>query len=112
MSTDIWNWDDWCKVKSIEMYNVVNPHIRVQQAIDSFQCNHGMCPNTIIMGYHLSNELYTQFAPIIDIKEVVEIENKGRVAAYEGIPVEIDMNNPNRLCVGYMEECCWGKEYE
>ena len=99
MSTDIWNWDDWCKVKSIEMYNVVNPHIRVQQAIDSFQCNHGMCPNTIIMGYHLSDELYTQFAPTM--KEVA----KGRVAKYEGIPVEIDMDNPDRLCVGYMIEC-------
>lgn len=107
---DTWNWDK-LELELLE-YTVVNSNIKVQEAIYNFERNHGIHPNRIIMGFHLSNKLYAEFSPIINIEEVMDIKNKCRMAAYEGIPVEIDMNNPNRLCVGYMEECCWSKEYE
>ena len=102
---DTWDWDklDTSEYdKEIEM----TADMKVQTALYNFESNYNIRPNRIVMGHKLSDELAQQFyynnIPIKTLTELVKMKNLGVWAEYEGIPVEIDYDNPDNLEVGYM----------
>lgn len=86
----------------------MNADMKVQIALYEFEKLHGIRPNKIVMGNNLVNELQAMYCPIKTIEEV-KIESKAIIAEYEGIPVYIDLVNPNNLEVGYMVKWMEGK---
>ena len=77
--------------------------MKVQVALCDFYKHCNIWPNKIIMGYYLADELYRQFCSTVRSLEDIRAMLNGDVKCeYEGIPVDIDYNNPNRLEVGYM----------
>lgn len=84
----------------------MSANMKVQCALHEFERINGMYPNRINMGYHLADELAEQFfynnIPIKTLEELARERNLGVLREYEGIPVNIDYNNPNILEVGYI----------
>ena len=79
---------------------------KVRATLCEFYERCGIYPNTIIIGYRLSDELLEQFyydtIPTRELKAVAEERNLCVRYEYEGIPVKIDYDNPDLLEVGYM----------
>lgn len=75
-------------------------HRRIIDALTVFECNHGIIPNKIIMGYYL----YETFEKRIRCKQAIEgdVDMLGVVSEFYGVPVEIDYDSPNRLEIGHM----------
>ena len=80
--------------------------MKVRCALYEFERINGIYPNRINMGYHLADELAEQFfysnIPIKTLEELARERNMGKIYEYEGIPVNVDYDNPDVLEVGYM----------
>lgn len=103
---DTWDWDK-LKIEDVAEERL-DADTKVRTAVYEFTDEFGYFPNRIIMGYKLLDEALNQFycntIPIKTLAELTEEKNLGVYAKYEGIPVEIDYKNPDRLEVGYMSE--------
>lgn len=80
--------------------------MKVRCALYEFERVHGIRPNRINMGYHLSDKLLNQFywncIPVQTLEEAAAKRNMELRYEYQGIPVKIDYKNPELLEVGYM----------
>ena len=75
-------------------------YYRILDALTAFECNHGIIPNKIIMGY----KLYGTFENRIRYKQAIEEDTNMLevVSEFYGVPVEVDYDKPNRLEIGHM----------
>ena len=84
----------------------INADMKVRIAIYDFVKHHGCYPNRIIMGNNLAEELrrkyYYHYFPIRAYEDLVREKKLKIPCEFEGIPVDIDYENPNNLEVGYM----------
>lgn len=102
---DTWDWD---KLKAeyekdqIEM----NADMEVQSALYEFENNYGIRPNRITMGYRIVDELTRIFIDNVvsleTLEELAKAQEHGIVCEYEGIPINVDHDNPDTLEVGFM----------
>lgn len=80
-----------------------NADTKVRTLLCDFEERCGIRPNRMIMGWHLADELANQFCYMrVSVMSMTEQERDRFSAEYEGIPIEIDYKNPNRLEVGFM----------
>jgi len=100
---DTWNWD---KVKPEEDVLEMDANTKVHVALYEFERVNGIRPNRITMGYHLLDEVVSQFYDknftMRTLEEVAREQNREVRCMYEGVPVKIDYDNPDILEVGYM----------
>ena len=104
---DTWDWDKLDTSVYDEPIKM-NANEKVQIALHEFEYDYGVRPNRITMGFNLVNELHAMFCPIRSLEEE-ERELKGVVCEYEGIPVDVDYINHDRLEVGFMVKWVEGK---
>ena len=81
----------------------------VQFAINKFCDDYGVYPNRVIVGSNLRKELEKlrirwMSYESLEMERRMKMEGIGFVSAFQGIPVEIDYDNPDILKVGFMEE--------
>ena len=80
--------------------------MKVMAAIHDFANQYGEYPNRVVMGCNLVDELRRRFmaevVPIKELDKIVEAQNMGIRCEYDGIPIEVDYDNPDRLEVGWM----------
>ena len=84
----------------------MDANMKVQCALYEFERVNSICPNRIVMGYHLLDEVINQFyytnVPMKTLKEVAKEQKLVVRCEYEGIPVKVDHDNPDMLEVGFM----------
>lgn len=99
---DTWDWDK-LNLTEYDKEFKMTADMKVRTALREFYECYGIWPNKIVMGYHLENELYRELISTIrrleDEKAIISGDVK---CEYEGIPVDIDYNNPDILEVGVM----------
>ena len=99
---DTWDWD---KIDT-SVYNEsikMTADMKAHTIIRYFYEHYGIWPNKIIMGYRLVDELRIEFFGAVRTFEEVKAMLNGNVKCeYEGVPVDVDYNNPDRLEVGIM----------
>lgn len=76
--------------------------MRLYIGLREFEENYGVCPNRIIMGINLVNELRSILCLVKSFEDMESELNKGIKYEYEGIPVNVDYVNRNNLEIGYM----------
>lgn len=107
---DTWDWD---KIDT-SVYDEpikMTADMKVRTALLEFYEHYGIWSNKIIMGYRLVDELRREFfGAVATFEEAKAVLNGDVKCEYEGIPVDIDYNNPDRLEIGIMVK--WtGKKY-
>jgi len=99
---DTWDWnklDLSCYDEDFKM----TADMKARTILRDFYEHYGIFPNKIIMGYRLVDELYKEFISTVRTFDEVNLTLNGDVKCeYEGIPVDIDYNNPDRLETGIM----------
>lgn len=99
---DTWGWDK-LNINDFRDEFKMTADMKVRTALREFYNNCNIWPNKIIMGYHLVNELHKQFCTEVrSFEEVIAINNGDLKCEYEGIPIDVDHDNPDVLEVGYM----------
>ena len=82
--------------------------MKVQCALYEFERVNGVRHNRIVMGYRLMDELVRQFYDArLQMKTLEEAARERKLCVrceYEGIPVNVDYDNPELLEVGYMSK--------
>lgn len=101
---DNWDWDK-LDLSGYDKEFKMTADMKVRSALLEFYELYNIWPNKIIMGHHLENDLYKEFISTVrSFEEIMAINNGDMKCEYEGIPVDIDYNNPDRLEVGCMLE--------
>lgn len=102
-AVDTW---DWGKLKPTEEEFKIDANMKVQLALNDFENGFGIRPNRIVMGYQLLDDIvdtfYDKNFAMKTLDEAARMQKLGVYCKYEGIPVEIDHDNPNTLEVGCM----------
>lgn len=81
----------------------VSTDTKVRTLVYGFEREYGVRPNRINMGWKLADELANQFYYMrVSVMSMTTQERDRFRAEYEGIPIEIDYKNSDRLEVGYM----------
>lgn len=89
------------KLEEIMNYKAIERSL--VESLSLYECKYGFTPNKIIMGYGLYKYFQRQFyCEYINEKELKEFLGHGTICAFEGVPVEVDEKNPNRLEIGHM----------
>lgn len=102
---DTWDWD---KIDT-SVYDEpikMTADMKVRTALLEFYEHYGIWPNKIIMGYHLLYELqnifFSNYVPLKTFEELIREQKRDIKHEFEGIPIDVDNDNPYRLEVGFM----------
>ena len=99
---DTWDWDK-LNLTEYDKEFKMTADMKARTILREFYEHYGIWPNKIIMGYRLVNELHRELTSTVRrYEDEMALINGDARCEYEGIPVDIDYNNPDRLEIGIM----------